>query len=69
VVSKKYPQIALIKEMLSSAGALGTSMTGSGPTVFGIFPEKGDASKAYKKVGSMVREKEWMALMAEGMNA
>jgi 4-diphosphocytidyl-2-C-methyl-D-erythritol kinase len=69
VVSKKYPQIALMKEMLSSAGALGTSMTGSGPTVFGIFAEKGDASKAYKKVRSMVREKEWIALMAEGINA
>jgi 4-diphosphocytidyl-2-C-methyl-D-erythritol kinase len=69
VVSKKYPQIALMKEMLSSAGALGTSMTGSGPTVFGIFAEKGDALKAHKKVGSMVREKEWIALMAEGINA
>ncbi|MCQ2513197.1 MAG: 4-(cytidine 5'-diphospho)-2-C-methyl-D-erythritol kinase [Lachnospiraceae bacterium] len=33
----KYPQIQEIKDKLKSAGALGTLMSGSGPTVFGVF--------------------------------
>jgi len=67
VVSKEYPQIEVMKKMLYSAGALGSLMTGSGPTVFGIFSEKGDASKAYQKVRRMVREKGWTVLMAQSL--
>ena len=37
VVSRKYPEIEVMKQMLLSSGALGTLMTGSGPTVFGVF--------------------------------
>ena len=37
VVSKDFPQIDLMKKILISAGAMGSLMTGSGPTVFGIF--------------------------------
>ena len=67
VVSREYPQIGMMKKMLYSAGALGSLMTGSGPTVFGIFSEKGDASKAYQKVRRMVREKGWTVLMAQSL--
>jgi len=62
VVLEKYPQINLMKKMLCSVGALGTLMTGSGPTVFGIFPEKGGALEAYQKVKNMVRGKGWIVL-------
>jgi 4-diphosphocytidyl-2-C-methyl-D-erythritol kinase len=68
VVSRKYPQIYLMKEMLSSAGALGTLMTGSGPTVFGIFAGKNDASKAYKETKDLAIEKGWIVLKAQGIN-
>lgn len=37
-VFKTYPEIAAIKQTLYMAGALYASMTGSGSTVFGIFP-------------------------------
>lgn len=37
---EKYPQIQDIKNKLKSAGALGTLMSGSGPTVFGIFADE-----------------------------
>lgn len=37
VVAKAYPDIAVIKEWLLRNGAVGALMTGSGPTVFGIF--------------------------------
>jgi len=36
VTVKMYPQIAVIKEKLLAAGALGALMSGSGPTVFGL---------------------------------
>ena len=62
VVSREYPQIDVMKKMLYAAGALGTSMTGSGPTVFGVFSEEGGASEAYKKIKKMVRGKGWVAL-------
>jgi len=62
VVLREYPQIGVMKKMLYAAGALGTSMTGSGPTVFGVFSEEGGASEAYKKIKKMVRGKGWVAL-------
>lgn len=36
----KYPQIGIIKRVLYNHGALFSSMSGSGSTVFGIFNEK-----------------------------
>jgi 4-diphosphocytidyl-2-C-methyl-D-erythritol kinase len=62
VVSKEYPQIETMKKILCSAGALGALMSGSGPTVFGIFSGQEDASEAYNKVKTMVRGKGWMVL-------
>ncbi len=67
VVSVAYPQIGVMKEILCAAGALGTSMTGSGPTVFGIFSEKGGASEGYKKIKKMVRGKGWITLSAHSI--
>jgi 4-diphosphocytidyl-2-C-methyl-D-erythritol kinase len=69
VVSLEYPQISVMKRILYSAGALGASMTGSGPTVFGVFSEEGGASEAYKKVKGMVRAKGWIVLIAHGISA
>jgi 4-diphosphocytidyl-2-C-methyl-D-erythritol kinase len=69
VVSKEYPQIGLMKEILCSAGAKGALMTGSGPTVFGVFSGEGGASEAYKKVKKMVRNKGWIVLSAQSISA
>ena len=35
-----YPVISEIKELMMEQGALGAMMSGSGPTVFGIFDRK-----------------------------
>jgi 4-diphosphocytidyl-2-C-methyl-D-erythritol kinase len=69
VVSREYPQIGVMKKMLYSAGALGALMTGSGPTVFGVFSEEGGASEAYKKVKKMIRGRGWIVLNARNIPA
>ena len=43
---KDYPEIGEIEEILRRFGALGASMSGSGPTVFGIFRDRKTAEKA-----------------------
>lgn len=45
-----YPVIGEIKSRLAGAGALGVLMSGSGPTVFGLFPEYRSAALAYHKL-------------------
>lgn len=46
VTIKQYPVIRSIKELLLEAGADGALMSGSGPTVFGLFEDKDKARKA-----------------------
>jgi len=46
----KYPVIREAKAMLSEAGARGVGMSGSGPVVFGVFSNPGQAEKAGKKL-------------------
>ncbi|NSW92229.1 MAG: 4-(cytidine 5'-diphospho)-2-C-methyl-D-erythritol kinase [Firmicutes bacterium] len=48
VTASKYTVINIIKEKLKELGALGSIMSGSGPSVFGIFTDKQTADKAYK---------------------
>ena len=68
VVSKRYPQIRLMKELLLSVGALGALMTGSGPTVFGLFPEAKSAGGAYTKIKELVGRKGWAVFKARGIS-
>ncbi|AWZ49333.1 4-(cytidine 5'-diphospho)-2-C-methyl-D-erythritol kinase [Clostridiaceae bacterium 14S0207] len=43
-----YPAIGSIKKEMLSNGAIGTLMSGSGPTVFGIFDDMLKAQRAYE---------------------
>jgi 4-diphosphocytidyl-2-C-methyl-D-erythritol kinase len=43
VTSNKYPEITVIKEKLLQENASGVLMSGSGPTVFGVFKNRQDA--------------------------
>jgi 4-diphosphocytidyl-2-C-methyl-D-erythritol kinase len=69
VVSKKYPQIDIMKKILFSAGAMGTLMTGSGPTVFGIFPEEKGATEAYGRIEALVKRRGWTVFRAHSITA
>ena len=50
VTIEDYPIIQDIKDVMKSSGALGAMMSGSGPTVFGIFKEKAVAKQARQKI-------------------
>ncbi len=48
VTIPEYPVIAQIKDRMKEAGAVNALMSGSGPTVFGIFTSPQAAEKAYE---------------------
>ena len=52
VTVEEYPIIDQIKLLMKEAGALNAMMSGSGPTVFGLFDDRKKASKAMQ----MIRE-------------
>ena len=68
VVKASYPQINTMKEILYSAGAAGALMTGSGPTVFGVFAAEGDASEAYRKIKGRVKKEGWILFKVQGIS-
>jgi len=45
-----YPVIEEIKSRMKDAGALNAIMSGSGPTVFGIFADRTSAKEAYRRI-------------------
>jgi len=47
VTIKRYPEIGDIKKELKKAGAVAALMSGSGPTVFGLFPGKEEARRGF----------------------
>ncbi len=50
VTVNAYPVIREIKEVMKKRGAWNALMSGSGPTVFGIFGEEEKARKAYNEI-------------------
>lgn len=50
VTCPAYPVIEEIKELMMQEGALNAMMSGSGPTVFGLFDDQETAKKAYEKL-------------------
>ena len=53
VTIEDYPIIEEIKTAMKEAGALNAMMSGSGPTVFGIFRDRKTAREAQQKIRSM----------------
>jgi 4-diphosphocytidyl-2-C-methyl-D-erythritol kinase len=50
VTIPNYPVIAEIKEQMMRSGAVGSMMSGSGPTVFGLFEDKDTAKRAMQEM-------------------
>lgn len=57
-----FPVIANIKASLISMGAVGSMMSGSGPTVFGIFKDFDEAEAARVEV---TKDTDWFAVTVE----
>ena len=53
---RRYGEIASIKAALIDCGALGASMSGSGPSVFGLFPRLEDAQAAQERLLGSYRD-------------
>ncbi len=65
VTAKKHPEIREIKNDIKKSGACGSVMSGSGPSVFGLFENEQKARIAY----SVIREKynrSYLALTIDG---
>lgn len=62
VTASKHPEINSVKEQLIKHGALGALMSGSGPSVFGLFSDQEKAGKAMQAIG---RNPHWDAYLAE----
>ena len=50
VTIPNYPIISQIKEQMMDSGAVGSMMSGSGPTVFGLFDDSRTAQLAFGKI-------------------
>lgn len=50
VTEKEYPIVGQIKQLMMEQGAIVSLMSGSGPTVFGLFEEEAVARQAYQTV-------------------
>lgn len=57
-----FPVIAEIKATMMRSGALGAMMSGSGPTVFGLFPDRPTAEQAREE---LVKDTCWFAAVVE----
>lgn len=50
VTSRNYREIKYIEDIMMENGALGSMMSGSGPTVFGLYKNREDALKSEKEL-------------------
>lgn len=50
VTETEYPVITQIKEKMIKGGAINAMMSGSGPTVFGLFEDRQSAKRAAQKI-------------------
>lgn len=56
VTIKDYPEIGEIKKMLVDTGAWGAVMSGSGPTVLGLYPKPEEARAAQEYIADQLKE-------------
>jgi len=61
IVNKEYPETAKIKEQLLIAGAQGAMLSGSGSSVFGIYPDEESAKKASSSIKPLIKQKLFIA--------
>lgn len=63
VTATRFPEILSIKSMLLRLGAAGASMSGSGPSVFGLFTDWAEAESAYTY--AVAQRSEWGVFLVD----
>ena len=61
VTAREHPWIGQTKDSLIGHGALGAMMSGSGPTVFGVFGDYTSADNAYRSLRDENGQGVWLA--------
>ena len=56
VLPDEYHEVFVIKQRLLQLGALNAAMSGSGPTVFGIFREESSAKAVYRELKTVYEQ-------------
>jgi len=64
---KRFPEVAEIKEVMKNVGAWGTLMSGSGPTVFGVFFDEEAVENAGARVFADYRHRNWTIAVAKAL--
>ena len=65
VTSQKYNEIGLAKEKLLNLGAIGALMSGSGPTVFGLFNDAESAKTAMLTLSGDQEDQDFQLFLAD----
>lgn len=65
VTLNRYPEVAAVKQALVEHGALGALMSGSGPTVFGVFDAEDSARAAARKLQA---ENDWRVFVVRPLD-
>ncbi|MBW2622209.1 MAG: 4-(cytidine 5'-diphospho)-2-C-methyl-D-erythritol kinase [Deltaproteobacteria bacterium] len=66
VVLPQYPEVEKIKSLLVAEGASGALMSGSGPTVFGVFSRKRDSEQARERM-IVLGQGQWIVILAHNI--
>ena len=64
---ERYPEIGFIKEALYRYDPMGSLMSGSGSSVFGVFVDRGKAEEAYTGLREGLSKKGWAVFLAKGL--
>lgn len=67
VTIRKHPEIKEIKQSLIDSGAVGALMSGSGPTVFGVFRDEDKAGMTFARIKKDQRFQNMAVFMAQGI--
>lgn len=64
VTVREFPQLEEVKQALMDHGATAALMSGSGPTVFGVFPDAGSSAKAAE---GLAANQQWWVNACQGL--
>jgi len=67
VTCERFPEILTIKKALIESGALGALMSGSGPTVFGIFLDEGASGRAFNALRERFADNGFSFFLVRGL--